>query len=747
MERWLKLKLAPDVLVVFFRRDATSEDRERVFQTLRAVTVEEELPVFASDNPNASTYRVTLPTGSDLRGAFHSLFDDPSISWVDPVCVEPVELDEYPDDPDFPNNSAFDNTGQTRGIFDADIDAPEGWDIWNAPFMREKVAVIDTGIDFHHPELEGCRWVNHREYIGLPGVDDDGNGYTDDIYGWDFIDGDGDPMDEDGHGTQVAGVIAASAYNQQGTAGLCREIVILPIRAFHEGTNGILSLDKAFRYAIRSRVDVINCSFGYSSQLDWMPAVLSEANAAGILVVCTAGNRPIDLETVDPLHFPRTRPFPNIITVTGTDQWDRFIPSFGYGATRVLLAAPGNEVGTTMLRGKCDTVAGTSFSAPQVTGAVALAIGLWRYTHHSDGRPTVAELRGALIDGVDSLPSLEGKCVTGGRLNLPKFLRAFDEAGRISLFGSVWWSWGRLPGVKITLSEGGSRSTFSGAEGTWAFHSLRDGTYTITPSRRGFVFTPASRTVTLRGASEAVPLFDGRPVPPRRISGTVLDGDIPIVGARVTLTGELSQSRVTVPEGGFLFTDLVEGAYDVRVELEGWTFSPPTVRLDLRDDVVVRFAASGIGRADGGTTEALALLDSAPARSRIRLAEAGNVPDLAVFVEVSHDRPSDLRIRLISPDGTPVLLRAPGPGFLHDVNGWYGRDHVPAEPFSRLAGRTFAGDGRAEVALAMGPFPQSGGWVALHDDAGRAFTRTGWARLRWPAYDAASGETWPAFTR
>ena len=256
VDEWFTHKVEPDILEIYFRRDATADDRERVFQALEAVEVEEEPAYYKDDNPNASRYFVKLPPGRDLRAALHSMEDEPSVLDMNPHLLDVRAIDEYPDDPEFPNNSAFDNTGQTGGVFDADIDAPEGWDIWSAPFMREIVAVIDSGIDRNHPELEACRWVNHQEYTGLPGVDDDGNTYVDDIYGWDFVDDDGDPEDKGGHGTKVAGVIAASAYNGQGTAGLCREIVVLPIRVFREDSGDIRDIEKAFDYAIDSGADV-----------------------------------------------------------------------------------------------------------------------------------------------------------------------------------------------------------------------------------------------------------------------------------------------------------------------------------------------------------------------------------------------------------------------------------------------------------------------------------------------------------
>ncbi|GEM_PF-5095330 len=464
-------EIESDAYEIDFRRGTTDEDRRRVYRKMGVLRVEADCGVFEGndDGTDGAGYLLFVRSGSDVRTTLNSVVDDPAVHVVYPHVG--IRLDEMPDDPEFPRNSAFHNAGQTGGLPGADIDAPEAWDIWNAPFMRECVAVLDTGIDMTHPDLRGSRWMNFRELNGLPGVDDDGNGEKDDIYGYDFIDNDGDPSDEDGHGTMVAGVLAA-ASDRWGTAGLCREVVILPIRMTGEGqVLGPSKIVRAIEYAVRCGADVIQCSWYLPQTFSELRGAIEYANRMGVLVVCTAGNFPIDVD--QSTHFPASVSLPNVVVVTGTDQWDRFIPSFGYGRERVLLAAPGSEVLTTMMGNKIGHAGGTSIAAPQVSGAAALAIGYWKFMNYADTRPTLDVLVSALTRGVDRLPTLEGKCRTGGRLNLAKVLGAIYEQDRHAMVGWTYRGGRYLSGVQVTLSSG--RTTASDQFGSWAFHSLRDG--------------------------------------------------------------------------------------------------------------------------------------------------------------------------------------------------------------------------------------------------------------------------------
>jgi len=683
---WVKNQGEHCEVALSFRRGATEADHQRVFTKLGVVRVESQCcgSGFRVGEEGVMFY-VTVPKRSDFHAVYQALAEDPWIYGLD-ILAYP-KADEWPDDPEFPRNSAFHNTGQDGGTYGADIHALDAWDIWDSPFMIVKVAVIDSGVDRDHRDLAGNLWYNIREAQGLPDVDDDGNGVRDDAYGYNVFENNGNITDQTGHGTSVTGLISAMSHDRFGTAGLCWEVATLPIRAVETGrfTSSRLFL-KAFEYAVNSGAEVINCSWtwdypGGSATLD---EAIRYANNAGVLVVCSAGNEPRDMDTCT--VFPATWDSPNVITVTGTDQWDRFMPGFAYGAQRVLLAAPGNGVFTTATGNAYREFSGTSASAPQVTGAAALAIGLWKVTH-GGARPTIAQLRAALTAGVDPLPSLAGKCATGGRLNVAKVLGALIANEAHAIHGSVdQRASGAPPRTEMTLAGGGSRTTMTEANGEYAFYALLDGTCTVTPSREGFTFSPPSQTIDLRGADVRLMPFRATPTSPRAISGRVRDGGRGVAGALVTVSGDLNASATTAADGSFAIPDLIDGEYFVAVtggETRVVTLAGQGEEIDFS---VHR------GLAAGRVEEGAAIRDHMPLASRIRLDEAGSVPDLAVEVDLTHDRPADLRMTLVAPDGTPVLLRAPGGGPLLAGPLRFDHEHLPVEPFSRLAGHAIAGD-------------------------------------------------------
>ena len=152
----------------------------------------------------------TLGPGVDTEQAVSLLADDPRIEYVEPNYI--VHADLTPDDPRYPDLYGLHNTGQTGGTPGADISAEQAWDITTGS-ASVLVGVIDSGVDYTHPDLAGNIWTNPGE-IPSNGVDDDGNGYVDDVRGWDFVNDDNDPMDDHGHGTHVAGTIGAVGNNQ-----------------------------------------------------------------------------------------------------------------------------------------------------------------------------------------------------------------------------------------------------------------------------------------------------------------------------------------------------------------------------------------------------------------------------------------------------------------------------------------------------------------------------------------------------
>ncbi len=340
----------------------------------------------------------------------------------------------YPNDPLFPQLYGLDNTGQynlsdgTYGVPDADIDAPEAWDLTTGD-SSVVVGVIDSGIDFTHPDLIDNIWTNPNEIAGN-GIDDDANGFVDDVHGWDFwgtgdsyttADDDNNPADENGHGTHVSGTIGGAGNDAVGVAGVNWDVSIMPLRFLGPGNYGWLSdAVRAINYATMMRqngvnLKVTNNSWGWTG-FEYQPVAdaIAANEQAGVLFVAAAGNEATDNDASYYASYPATYASPNIISVAATDNQDNLAYYSNYGATTVDLGAPGSAVLSTVPNFVSTNgyayYSGTSMATPHVTGVAALA---WSIAPDA----TYQEIKDAILGGVDPLPSLNGITVTGGRLN------------------------------------------------------------------------------------------------------------------------------------------------------------------------------------------------------------------------------------------------------------------------------------------------------------------------------------------
>ena len=291
-----------------------------------------------------------------------------------------------PNDPLFERQWGLRNTGQTAfitsGIPGADIDAPAGWDI-NTGSPDVVIAVMDTGVDYLHEDLWENMWVNPGETPGN-GIDDDGNGYIDDVYGYDFAadlagNNDSDPMGANSHGTHVAGIIAARGNNGIGVAGVCWNAGIMAVKAFRPTSPDPLVYTsdevEAFEYIIMMKtqynvnVVAINCSFGGFAEVDMERDVIEEAGNAGIIVVAAAGNGGDDEVGDDndqTPEYPASYDLPNVISVAATDSSDQLAAFSNYGADSVDIAAPGTEIQSTSLTGQGDGIASVETGGQQL---------------------------------------------------------------------------------------------------------------------------------------------------------------------------------------------------------------------------------------------------------------------------------------------------------------------------------------------------------------------------------------------
>lgn len=366
--------------------------------------------------PGIGVSVIDLPKDLPVTEAVKRYENAPGIEYAEPDYL--LRSDAIPNDPRFGGLYGLNNTGQTGGKADADIDAPEAWDITTGN-AGTVVAVIDSGVDVDHPDLRDNIWTNPDEIPGN-GIDDDGNGYVDDVNGWDFANNDNSlyhSYAEDDHGTHVAGTIGAAGNNGVGISGVAWRAKIMPLKFIGpNGTGYTSNAAKALDYAIAEGVKISNNSYGcagcFSSSLR---DTIQRADAAGHLFVASAGNAGADNDAT--AHYPSGHDLPNIISVAATDSGDALAGFSNYGNSSVDLAAPGVGILSTVPDNGYTSYSGTSMASPHVAGVAAL---VKSRSPELDG----AGVKARILGSVDKKASLTGKTATGGRLNAASALGA-----------------------------------------------------------------------------------------------------------------------------------------------------------------------------------------------------------------------------------------------------------------------------------------------------------------------------------
>lgn len=296
------------------------------------------------------------------------------------------------------------NTGQWWGTPGADIHATEAWGITTGTSSGHVVAVVDTGVDYRHSDLAKNVWVNPGEIPGN-GKDDDGNGVVDDVHGYNAVDGSGDPMDDQHHGTHVAGTIAAVGNNGIGVVGVNWHARIMAVKFLDKGSGTISDAIKAITYADRMEARVTSNSWGGGG---YSQALYDAMKAARPLHVCSAGNASTDTDAWP--SYPGSYDLPNIVSVAASDRNDYLADFSNWGKQSVDLAAPGKKVYSTTPGGRYASLSGTSMAAPHVSGAAMLILSKY---------PTLtnAQIKDRLLNTVDPIPAFQWGTVSGGRLN------------------------------------------------------------------------------------------------------------------------------------------------------------------------------------------------------------------------------------------------------------------------------------------------------------------------------------------
>jgi subtilisin family serine protease len=346
---------------------------------------------------------VTPRSGLALAVLRRRLAERPEVAYAEPDYLLSASV-ATPDDPFYPTQYAL---GEEPS--DYDIDAPEAW---ATATKCGKVAVLDTGVDLDHPDLE----QNIYESKDKPGddKDNDANGYVDDAHGFNAIKGKGSGNDDNGHGTHVAGIIAGRTNNDVGVSGLCWSAKVVPVKFMNQFGRGATSdAITGIDYAVKQGIKLINCSFGSSAKSEALKDAVKYAKKKGVLLVVAAGN---DGEDIDQSPtYPASYGDPNILTVAASTSTDTLASFSNFGSTDVDVAAPGEGILSTYLGGGYKVLSGTSMAAPYVTGLAALLLKHQSGTDYED-------LSKAIRKSVDKPPALAGTVATDGRINAAQAL-------------------------------------------------------------------------------------------------------------------------------------------------------------------------------------------------------------------------------------------------------------------------------------------------------------------------------------
>ena len=350
-------------------------------------------------------------TGRSLPETLVNLQPSRQIELVQPNAK--ITTNAIPNDPSFPKLYALNNSGQTGGKFDADIDAPEAWD-YTTGTGQTVVAVIDTGVDYNHDDLRANIWVNSGEIAGN-GLDDDGNGYIDDLHGYDFANNDSNPMDDNGHGTHVSGTIGAVGDNGLGVVGVNWHTKIMALKFLDESGSGYLSnAIRALDYAVANGARLSNNSWGGGGYEATLGMAIARASSVGHIFVAAAGNSASNNDVT--ASYPASYAYENVVAVAATDQNDNLASFSNYGASTVDIAAPGVSIYSTLPGNSYGSYSGTSMATPQVAGALSLYL---------DANPsaTASQAITALYQSADAILSLSNRVAGSRRLNIGNMLK------------------------------------------------------------------------------------------------------------------------------------------------------------------------------------------------------------------------------------------------------------------------------------------------------------------------------------
>jgi subtilisin family serine protease len=393
----------PGELVVGFKPSATDKQQEKAVDKVGG-TIEDTL-----DSIDGAVVSVS-PDQTDA--AAEELARQRAVQYVEPNYV--VRASRIPNDHSFGDQWGLRNVGQYGGKIGADIHATDAWDVSTGGGVI--VAVVDTGVAYDHPDLAPNVWSNPADPKN--NVDDDGNGFVDDVHGADFYNEDSNPNDDAGHGTHVAGIIGAKGDNGIGVAGVNWDTKIMALKFLNaDGEGNTADAANAIDYAVSHGARVINASWGGPAFSMALFQAIKRAGEKGVTFVAAAGNDGQNAD-VSP-DYPAAFELANVISVAASDRNDKLVDFSNYGVHSVDLAAPGDDIYSTVPMGSGSTgyesFSGTSMATPFVSGAAALYLS-------RTPQSTSDQVKAALLGNVDQSPAFAGKVASGGRLDIAKAL-------------------------------------------------------------------------------------------------------------------------------------------------------------------------------------------------------------------------------------------------------------------------------------------------------------------------------------
>jgi subtilisin family serine protease len=319
-----------------------------------------------------------------------------------------IQAQSMPNDPSFSSLWGLSNNGSLGGSTSADINIEPAWALGTTSTVV--TAVIDSGIDYTHPDLAANIWINGNEVAGN-GIDDDKNGYIDDIRGWDFANNDNNPMDDNGHGTHVAGTIGAVGNNGVGVVGVAWKTSIMALKFLDaSGSGSLSSAISAINYARVNGAKVINASWGGGGFSSALQSAITQFVSSGGIFVAAAGNESSNNVTTP--SYPAN--YAGVISVGASTRTD-LLAGFSNFGTNVDIVAPGQSILSTLPNNSYGTLSGTSMASPHVAGAIAL---LWS----QNPTKTASQITDAVMANTDNV--LRGSTSQFGRINVGKAAEA-----------------------------------------------------------------------------------------------------------------------------------------------------------------------------------------------------------------------------------------------------------------------------------------------------------------------------------